>query len=94
MYLTMAVFFMIKTFAYLFMLSVYGYPMILFNLLIFVAIAYFIGCGGSLNQSLGQIQFGPKGSYSYLLCTWSIGNVGIEQAVALMSIQELSLSYY
>ncbi|XP_073248869.1 uncharacterized protein [Porites lutea] len=52
------------------------------------------GCGGSINQSFGQLQFGRKGSYGYLMCTWSIGNVGIEQAVALTSIQELYLSYY
>ena len=59
-----------------------------------VAIDYSIGCGGSINQSFGQLQFGRKGSYGYLMCTWSIGNVGIEQAVALTSIQELYLSYY
>ena len=53
-----------------------------------------IGCEGSINQSFGQLQFGRKGSYGSLLCIWSIGNVGIEQAVALISIQELYLSYY
>ncbi|XP_073249646.1 MAM and fibronectin type III domain-containing protein 1-like, partial [Porites lutea] len=44
-----------------------------------------------INQSFGQLQFGRKGYYGSLLGTWSIGNVGIKQAVALMSMQDLYL---
>ncbi|KAM7442458.1 Protein sidekick-1 [Porites harrisoni] len=52
------------------------------------------GCRRYINQSFGQLQFGPKGYSGSTLCTWSIGNVGIEQAVALMSIQDLYLSSF
>ena len=51
------------------------------------------GCGGSLNQTFGQLQIDPRSYSSYLRCNWAIGNAGISQAVALVSIQELSLSY-
>ena len=93
-----------EPFAYLIILSVHVYARLscsffprankIPNIYLTCCIDYSIGCGGSINQSFGQLQFGPKGSYGYLLCTWSIGNVGIERAVALTSIQELYLSYY
>ena len=47
-----------------------------------------------MNQPFGQLQVGRRSSYSYLRCNWVIGNAGISQAVALLSLQELYLSSY
>ena len=53
------------------------------------------GCGGSLNELFGNLQVGRRSYYSYsLYCNWKIGNAGISQAVALVSLPQLSLSYY
>ncbi|KAL9953476.1 hypothetical protein ACROYT_G040898 [Oculina patagonica] len=53
------------------------------------------GCGGYLNQSFGELQVGPRGySSSPLRCNWAIGKAGIDQAVLLVSLQDLYLIYY
>ncbi|KAL9953500.1 hypothetical protein ACROYT_G040923 [Oculina patagonica] len=53
------------------------------------------GCGGSLSQTFGELHVGRRSYYSSSLrCTWAIGNTGIDQAVLLVSLQELYLSYY
>ncbi|CAH3183367.1 unnamed protein product [Porites lobata] len=52
------------------------------------------GCGGNLNELFGTFQVGRRSYYSSTLkCNWKIGNAGISQVVALVSLRELSLSY-
>ena len=57
---------------------------------------WFVGCGGGLNELFGNLQVGRSSYYSYytLQCTWKIGNAGISQAVAFVSLPDLYLSYY
>ncbi|CAH3116621.1 unnamed protein product [Porites lobata] len=53
------------------------------------------GCEGSLSELFGNLQVGRRSSYSSKQqCNWTIGNAGISQAVALISLPELSLSSY
>ena len=52
------------------------------------------GCGGSLNQTFGQLQMGRTRYSRIIRCSWTIGNAGIRQAVALVSLQELYLLSY
>ena len=53
-----------------------------------------IGCGGYANRSFGHLQIGSNRGSSYVTCTFVVGRVGINQAVALVWIQDLYLSYY
>jgi len=59
-------------------------------------IVWFVGCGGVLNELFGNLQVRRSSYYSSftLRCNWKIQSAGISQAVALVSLQELSLSYY
>ena len=52
----------------------------------------FAGCGGSLNELFVNLEVGQR-SYYTLYCNWKIGNAGVSQAVALVSLPELYLSY-
>ncbi|XP_022786238.1 uncharacterized protein LOC111326491 isoform X2 [Stylophora pistillata] len=52
------------------------------------------GCGGSVNQSFGEIQIGRRRYYSYQRCNWEIGNPGFNQSILIVSFEELYLSYY
>ncbi|PFX28263.1 Transmembrane protease serine 5 [Stylophora pistillata] len=53
------------------------------------------GCGGSVNQSFGEIQVGRRGYYSsYLRCNWEIGNSGIKQPILIVSFEDLYISRY
>ena len=53
-----------------------------------------IGCGGYANRSFGHLQIDSNRGSSYVTCTFVVGRVGINQAVALVWIQDLYLSYY
>ena len=53
----------------------------------------FADCGGSLSELFVNLEVGQR-SYYTLYCNWNIGNTGITQAVALVSLPELYLSYY
>ena len=47
-----------------------------------------------MNQSFGQLHIGSNRGSSYLTCNFVILNVGISQAVSLVWIRDLYLSYY
>ena len=53
-----------------------------------------IGCGGYANRSFGHLQIDSNRGSSYVTCTFVVGRVDINQAVALVWIQDLYLSYY
>ncbi|XP_073248884.1 MAM and fibronectin type III domain-containing protein 1-like [Porites lutea] len=54
------------------------------------------GCGRVLTELFGNLQVRSSSYYSSitLRCNWQIQNAGISQAVALVSLPELYLSYY
>ncbi|CAH3185289.1 unnamed protein product, partial [Porites lobata] len=52
------------------------------------------GCGGYTNRSFGRLETGSNRGSSYITCTLVVGRGGINQAVALVWIQDLYLSYY
>ena len=53
-----------------------------------------IGCGEYANRSFGHLQIDSNRGSSYVTCTFAVGRVGINQAVALVWIQDLYFSYY
>ncbi|KAL9953497.1 hypothetical protein ACROYT_G040920 [Oculina patagonica] len=50
------------------------------------------GCSATLNETFGQIDHTTTSSY-YLRCYWIIRDVGIRDAIALISVQEIDLHY-
>ncbi|XP_078349649.1 uncharacterized protein LOC144634540 isoform X2 [Oculina patagonica] len=48
-------------------------------------------CGGVLNNSSGEVDFGKSGDEGELICNWTIGDAGIRQAVAIISLQKMHL---
>ena len=53
-----------------------------------------LDCGGYTNRSFGHLETGSDRGSSYLTCTLVVGRGGINQAVALVWIEDLYLSYY
>ncbi|XP_068734461.1 MAM and fibronectin type III domain-containing protein 1-like [Montipora capricornis] len=55
-----------------------------------LTITYVSACGGNFNQSFGTITI-FKSDYSHLTCNWTIGSVGISNAVGLLAIHGVYL---
>ena len=60
------------------------------------SVVSFVGCGRVINELFGNLQVRSSSYYSSftLRCNWGIQNAEISQAVALVSLPELYLSYY
>jgi len=56
-------------------------------------IIYALGCGGVLNQSSGELSMGNDGDEGELHCNWTLGNAGVKQAVAIITLQRIYMSY-
>ena len=75
-------------------------PITFRTLLLFLNVRHnivsFAGCGRVLTELFGNLQVRSSSYYSSitLRCNWEIQNAGISQAVALVSLPELYLSYY
>ena len=55
-------------------------------------IIFLTACKVVVNQSIGGINV-THSNYTSLYCFWSIGNVGIPQAIGLVLIQEMNFGY-
>ena len=52
-----------------------------------------LGCEGYTNRSFGHLEIGSNGRQSYVTCTFVIRRGSINQAVALVWIQDLYFAY-
>lgn len=67
-------------------------PNLLVLNLIFLICLFALGCGGIYNHSIGAISLTHTDPNSKR-CTWTIGNSGIGNATALISVQEIRNSW-
>ena len=51
-----------------------------------------LACSLSVNHSLGLIDVAPSADNNPLNCSWTIGNVGIANAVATFIIERINIS--
>ena len=53
-----------------------------------MAIYSILGCGGTFNQSFGRVIIEKLDWYDQT-CSWEINNMGLPNAVLLISVQDL-----
>ena len=56
-------------------------------------IRYCLGCGGVLNASSGVVHLANTGNEDETHCIWRIGNVGLGQSYAWLTLQSIYLGY-
>ena len=53
-----------------------------------------LDCTEKVNQSFGRLDISYSDKFERPYCNWIIGNAGIPQAVAIVSIHQLNFSGY
>ena len=55
-------------------------------------VCLYLACRLSVNHSLGMIDVAPSVDNNPLICSWTIGNVGITNALAIIIIERINIS--
>ena len=54
---------------------------------------FILVCKENVNQSFGRLDISYTSEFDPY-CKWIVGNAGIHQAVAIVSIQQMNISHY
>ena len=60
---------------------------------VFWRFCFILVCKENVNQSFGRLDISYTSEFDPY-CNWIVGNAGIHQAVAIVSIQQMNISRY